>query len=73
MPIASGRSRPGRRASPPACAMESKPMNEAKSSADAGISTDKVSGGAIDGGHLAAAQCQRCSEVGLRRTRTPPR
>ncbi len=36
MKIASGRSRDGRRASPPAWAIESKPMNEANSSTDAG-------------------------------------
>jgi hypothetical protein len=46
MPIASGRFRPGRLASPPACAIESKPMNEANISADAGNRTDNVKGGA---------------------------
>ena len=49
-PIASGRSRAGSRASPPACAIESKPMNEAKSSADAGEQHRRVSGGASAAG-----------------------
>ena len=46
MPIASGRFRPGCLASPPACAIESKPMNEANISADAGSRTDNDNGGA---------------------------
>ena len=50
MPIASGRFRPGRLASPPAWAIESKPMNEANRSADAGSSTDNGSGGAATAG-----------------------
>jgi hypothetical protein len=46
MKIASGRSRPGRRASPPAWAMESKPMNDANNSTEAGSSVSD-SGAAV--------------------------
>jgi hypothetical protein len=42
MPMASGRLRDGLRASPPACAMESKPMNEPKST---GVAASSVKAG----------------------------
>ena len=67
MPIASGRLRPGFFASPPACAIESKPMNEANSSADAGSRNVHARGDASTAAGIAppVARQQRGGEVGV--------